>query len=200
MAVTNLGRIKGSMIYTGEATDAGTIASELQESTITPLEGDIYIVKTGPIFKYAKTGGWTQYANFKGPQGTAAGIDESVTVDAASAGSVGTPTVSAAFSGEDTNKHLTLTFSNLKGAPGAAAGFDTPTATASSLDAGATPTVKVDASGTDTSKVFAFTFGIPKGEKGDKGETGTAGANGADGKTPTFSINESGELIATYPD
>ena len=36
------------------------------------------------------------------------------------------------------------------------------------------------------------------GPQGPKGETGAAGANGADGKTPTFSINEAGHLIATY--
>lgn len=45
-----------------------------------------------------------------------------------------------------------------------------------------------------------------KGDKGDtgatgaKGDKGDTGAAGADGKTPTFSINEEGHLIATYPD
>lgn len=37
-----------------------------------------------------------------------------------------------------------------------------------------------------------------KGEKGEKGEKGDTGDAGADGKTPTFSINEEGHLIATY--
>lgn len=40
-----------------------------------------------------------------------------------------------------------------------------------------------------------------KGEKGDKGDTGATGAQGAagaDGKTPTFSINSEGHLIASY--
>lgn len=47
------------------------------------------------------------------------------------------------------------------GATGAAAGFGTPTATATALSAGSTPTVSVTASGPDTAKVFSFEFGIP---------------------------------------
>ena len=39
-----------------------------------------------------------------------------------------------------------------------------------------------------------------QGVKGEKGDTGATGATGADGKTPEFSIDESGNLIATYPD
>lgn len=45
-----------------------------------------------------------------------------------------------------------------------------------------------------------------KGDKGDqgiqgpKGDTGETGAAGADGKTPTFSIDASGHLIATFED
>lgn len=39
-----------------------------------------------------------------------------------------------------------------------------------------------------------------KGDAGSKGDKGDTGAAGADGKTPTFSINDSGHLIATYPD
>lgn len=48
-----------------------------------------------------------------------------------------------------------------------------------------------------------------KGEKGDPGqdgqdgapgETGPQGPAGADGKTPTFSIDAAGHLIAAYPD
>lgn len=43
-----------------------------------------------------------------------------------------------------------------------------------------------------------------RGEKGDKGDTGQTGPQGpkgepgADGRTPTFSIDENGHLIATY--
>ncbi len=36
------------------------------------------------------------------------------------------------------------------------------------------------------------------GAKGDKGDQGVQGPAGADGKTPMFSINASGHLIATY--
>lgn len=57
------------------------------------------------------------------------------------------------------------------GEPGAAAGFGTPTATASALEPGAQPTVEIQASGPDTAKIFAFTFGIPKGPTGPAGTT-----------------------------
>lgn len=41
----------------------------------------------------------------------------------------------------------------------------------------------------------------PQGEKGDtgaQGPQGVQGEKGADGKTPTFSLNEQGHLIATF--
>lgn len=50
------------------------------------------------------------------------------------------------------------------GTPGAAAGFDTPEATATAVD-GTTPTATVTASGPDTAKKFSFVFGIPKATK-----------------------------------
>lgn len=86
------------------------------------------------------------------------------------------------------------------GAPGAAAGFGTPTATVDNTTG--TPSVQVTASGPDTAKIFAFAFsGLkgetgptgpkgetgatgpqgPQGEKGEKGDTGPQGPAGADG-------------------
>lgn len=37
-----------------------------------------------------------------------------------------------------------------------------------------------------------------QGPQGEKGETGAQGPAGKDGQTPTFSINESGHLIASF--
>lgn len=57
------------------------------------------------------------------------------------------------------------------GAPGAAAGFGTPTAT---VDANVgTPSVIVTASGSNTEKVFNFAFKNLKGAKGDPGASYT---------------------------
>lgn len=57
------------------------------------------------------------------------------------------------------------------GAPGAAAGFGTPTAT---VDANVgTPSVTVTASGSNTEKVFNFAFKNLKGVKGDPGASYT---------------------------
>jgi hypothetical protein len=77
-----------------------------------------------------------------------------------------------------------------KGDTGEAAGFGTPTATVTNTVG--TPTVSVTSSGTNTAKVFKFAFTNLKGEKGD------TGAAGADGKTPSFEINDNGELIAVF--
>ena len=70
--------------------------------------------------------------------------------------------------------YMSENYSQQSGAPGAAAGFGTPTAT---VDANTgTPSVTVTPSGPDTAKVFAFTFKNLKGAKGDKGDTGATGA------------------------
>ena len=83
--------------------------------------------------------------------------------------------------GSDGTKVIAATVQ--KGDPGAAAGFGTPTATATSLSSTAQPTVEVTASGANTAKVFAFAFGIPRGEKGDPGADGKDGKDGAPGAT-----------------
>ena len=79
-----------------------------------------------------------------------------------------------------------------QGPAGIAAGFGTPTATASTLAAGSNATVSVSASGSNTAKVFSFTFGIPKGEKGATGATGPQGAS-----VTGASIDAEGNLILT---
>ena len=68
------------------------------------------------------------------------------------------------------------------GPAGAAAGFGTPTASATAVAAGGNPTVTVTASGANTSKVFDFKFGIPRGATGATGPTGPQGPAGTNGK------------------
>ena len=75
------------------------------------------------------------------------------------------------------------------GPTGPAAGFGTPTASATAVAAGGNPTVTVTASGANTAKVFNFQFGIPKGDKGATGATGPAGADGVVKKVTTTNLN-----------
>lgn len=87
-----------------------------------------------------------------------------------------------------------------QGETGLAAGFGTPTASASSVVG--SPTVSVTSSGPNTQKVFNFAFGIPKGDTGATGAQGPAGANAGFGTptasatsvsgTPTVSVTASG--------
>lgn len=67
------------------------------------------------------------------------------------------------------------------GAPGAAAGFGTPTATVDNTTG--TPSVQVTASGPDTAKIFTFAFSGLKGETGATGPQGETGATGPQGET-----------------
>ena len=72
------------------------------------------------------------------------------------------------------------------GPTGPAAGFGTPTASATAVAAGGNPTVTVTASGANTSKVFDFKFGIPRGATG---ATGPAGKDGVVKKVTTTNLN-----------
>lgn len=186
---TSLGSIKGAQGEKGaDGTAAGFGTPTASVETLEPgTDATAKVVASGDdtakvfAFSFGIPKGADGAQGPQGAPGAAAGIDEAVTVNAENADNVGTPAVTAAFSGEDTNKHLTLTFENLKGATGdkgdtgAAAGFaeTAATATVNTLDAGAPATVSVVASGGNTDKAFAFTFGIPKGEKGDKGDPGS---------------------------
>lgn len=76
-----------------------------------------------------------------------------------------------------------------KGDTGDAATIQIGTATSGA--AGSQPQV----SNGGTAQAVVLNFVIPKGDKGDKGEKGDTGE---DGKTPTFTVNANGELIATF--
>jgi len=81
------------------------------------------------------------------------------------------------------------------GPPGTAAGFGTPTASATWLTSGSTPTASVSSSGPDTQRVFAFSFGIPIGPPGPAAGFGTPSASAfglAAGSTPTVSVTMTG--------
>ena len=83
------------------------------------------------------------------------------------------------------------------GPAGAAAGFGTPTASATAVAAGGNPTVTVTASGANTSKVFDFKFGIPRGATGATGPQGPTGPTGPQG--PAGTNGKDGAQGATGP-
>lgn len=72
--------------------------------------------------------------------------------------------VNSVYNPDNTANCMVSTFSETTGPQGEAAGFGTPTASATKLAASAQPTVSVTSSGADTAKVFNFAFGIPSGD------------------------------------
>ena len=69
----NLGRVKGSMWYTGTADDASSIASSISGAGYTPVSLDLYLNLTnGNIYQYVPSEGvltWTLKGNIKGVKG-----------------------------------------------------------------------------------------------------------------------------------
>lgn len=243
----NLGRVKGSMWYTGTADSAAEIASAISGAGYTPVSMDLYLnVSRGNIYQYVPSSGvltWALQGNIKGAKGdpfavaktyeSVSAMNEGYASDGVKQGQF--VIVETGDVNDEENARLYVKGAKVyefitdlsgaqgikgdkgeqgvkgetgargergeqgergeKGDTGAPAGFGTPEASASLLAAGETPTVQVTASGDDSAKVFKFSFAIPKGDKGDRGPTGD---KGADGKTPTLSINENGELIATF--
>ena len=145
----------------------------------------------------------------RGLEGTAAGFG-TPTATASQLQPNASPTVSVTANGSNTAKVFNFAFGIPKGAKGdkgdtgetgAAAGFGTPTASATAKLPGTQPTVTVTATGSDTAKVFDFSFGIPKGDTGETGQNGAAGGFGTptasasalpSGSAPTVSVSASG--------
>ena len=285
MATFNLGRVKGSMWYTGASDSNSAIASELTQAGITPLAYDMYLnSENGNAYQYKLVSSdltWVLVGNLKGAAGTGFSISktyasvaamntgyatdglpvgafvliETGNVDDADnaklyvkgetaysyltdlsgaqgiqgetgaqgpqgpKGDTGTGisniTIAAGSVASDGGQNYTLTVTKTDGtsvpltfkapkgnagtdgAPGAAA-----TVTVGSVTTGQPGTEAVVTNG-GTSAAAVLNFTIPRGDKGETGETGPQGATGpkgADGKTPTMSINASGELIATFED
>ena len=91
------------------------------------------------------------------------------------------PSVTVTASGEDTSKVFDFEFvlpRGVTGPTGAAAGFGTPTASASVGAPGSTPAVSVSATGPSTAKIFDFDFVIPQGPTGPQGYLGPTGPTG----------------------
>lgn len=196
MAVTNVGRVKGSLIYSGPAATDAAIKLEVTA----PLDGDMYIstATSNYIYQYAAASTtWVQKASLKGIKGdngpagakgdkgdnglmgnpgTAAGFGTPrVSVDTA----IGTPSVVITATGPDTAKVFNFDFKNLKGATGATGPQGIPGPAGMKGDTGL-PGAK----------------GNP-GEKGDVGAIGPQGNPGVAGKTPvvTATMNNKGELL-----
>lgn len=285
MATFNLGRVKGSMWYTGASDSNSAIASELTQAGITPLAYDMYLnSENGNAYQYKLVSSdltWVLVGNLKGAAGTGfsiaktyasvaamnAGyatdglpvgafvlIDTGNVDDADNAklyvkgetaysyltdlsgaqgiqgetgatgpqgpkGETGTGisniTIAAGSVASDGGQNYTLTVTKTDGtsvpltfkAPKGNAGTDGAPGAAATVTVGSVTTGQPGTTATvtngGTSSAAVLNFTIPRGDKGETGETGPQGATGpkgADGKTPTMSINASGELIATFED
>ena len=160
----------------------------------TSTAGDI-IVKNGYSPEINSSGNWTLNGvdlgvHAKGDKGDKPVVTgkQTTTSDVSSGANVYTFNIDGVAS----------TFTVKNGAMGAAAGFATPTASATGIDAGSTPKVTVSATGQNTAKEFSFRFEIPKGATGPTGPVGPTGAVGPTGPLgPTGSTWYSGTAVST---
>ena len=178
---------------TGDAAGFGTPTASVQ--TLTPdKQATVFVTATGEdtskVFDF-------QFGIPKGDTGDAAGFDTpTATAQTLPSGSDATASVQA--SGSNTEKKFDFSFGipkGDKGDTGAAAGFGTPTASASTLDSDDPATASVTSSGDDTEKVFNFTFGIPKGDTGEPAGFDTPSATASTleaGSSATASVSSSG--------
>lgn len=209
----NLGRVKGSMWYTGTADSNVDIASALTSAGYTPIKLDMYLnTSNGNVYQYAPVDDglqWTLKGNLRGAKGEGFQIKKTyASVSAMNAGYAtdGLPVgsfVMISSNAEDpdnaklyvkgeTAYSFVTDFSGaqgVKGETGDAATIQVGTVTSGA--AGSQPQV----TNGGTAQAVVLNFVIPKGDKGDKGDTGD---KGDDGKTPSFSVNANGELIATF--
>ena len=153
----NLGRVKGSMWYTGTADSNVDIASALTSAGYTPIKLDMYLnTSNGNVYQYAPVDDglqWTLKGNLRGAKGEGFQIKKTYA------------SVSAMNAGYATDGLPVGSFVMIS------SNVDDP------------DNAKLYVKG-ETAYTFVTDFsgaqGI-QGEKGDKGDTGAAGADGADG-------------------
>lgn len=215
MASQNLGRVVGSKIYAGNATDNSTIATDLAGRSITPLVYDIYISSNKDIFQYQLVENnpmWVLLMNIKGEAGTfkisktyssVAAMEAGYATDTLPVGALvvietgdanNTDNAKLYVKGDTQYNFLT----DMSGTQGIQGPKGDQGIQGNTGETGATFTPSVDANGNiswtnDKGLNNPTTINI-KGDKGDKGDTG------ANGKTPTLTINANGELVSTIED
>ena len=209
----NLGRVKGSMWYTGTADSNVDIASALTSAGYTPIKLDMYLnTSNGNVYQYAPVDDglqWTLKGNLRGAKGEGFQIKKTyASVSAMNAGyandglpvgsfvmissNVEDPDNAKLYVKGETAYTFVTDFSGAQGIKGDTG--DAATIQVGSVTSGAAGSQPQVTNG-GTAQAVVLNFVIPKGDKGDKGDTGD---KGDDGKTPTFTVNANGELIATF--
>lgn len=212
----NLGRVKGSMWYTGTADSNVDIASALTSAGYTPIKLDMYLnTSNGNVYQYAPMDDglqWTLKGNLRGAKGEGFQIKKTYdSVSAMNAGyandgvpiggfvmissNVDDPDNAKLYVKGETAYTFVTDFSGAQGIKGEKGdkGDKGDTGTAATVQVG---TVAAGAAGSQpqvtnagSNSAAILNFVIPKGDKGDKGD---------DGKTPSFTVNANGELVATF--
>lgn len=230
MADKNLGRVRGTMCYTGTGTDNASIQNDLISRGIIALNGDMYFVNqgngVGNVFFYSSsTGLWSQQLNLKGatgdqgpagPQGETG--PQGPQGEQGEQGPAG-PTGPQGPAGQGFT--ISKIYSSVDAMNSGYATDGVPIGGFILIDTGNTEdpdNAKLYVKG-DTSYVYLTDLSGSQGIKGDtgpqgpegpqgpqgiqgpegpQGPTGPQGPAGADGQTPTFSIDNYGNLIAHF--
>jgi hypothetical protein len=199
--VIKLGRVVGSMIYSGPAVNNEAIQSDLKEQSIKPKKFDLYISTSGNFYQYQadlqNELKWILLMNITGPAGkiakTYASVSEMnaafstdgvvigglVLIDTGNVEDV--DNAKLFVKGNDKYNYLTdlSGAQGIKGEPGIGIESIAKTKTDGLVD-----TYTISLSNNSTTS-FEIT-------------NGAVGATGENGKTPSFTINSNGELIATF--
>lgn len=223
MATTiTLGRVVGSMIYTGTADNNTAIASYLTSQGITPLVYDLYVCSAnGNLYQYQSVDGtltWVLLLNLTGPAGTfaiskvyssVAAMNEGYATDGVPVG--GLVVIDTGNVEDEDNAKLYVKgdaayeyLTDMSGARGIQGpkGDKGDTGNTGPQGVGISSITKTSTAGL----VDTYTISLTNGQSntftvtnGAQGQTGPQGPAGANGQTPTMSINANGELVATYP-
>lgn len=213
MAIQNLGRIVGSKIYTGSATNTNEIATQLSALSIVPLLYDIYISKNSDFYQYQlieNVPTWAYVMSIKGETGTfrisktyasVADMNNGYATDGLPIGAL--VVISTGNVNDEDNAKLYCKgdtgyefLTDMSGAQGIQGPQGIQGGKGDKGAAGSTFIPYVTADGVLT---WSNNGGLSNPASVNiRGPQGIQGIAGKDGVTPTLSLNANGELLATY--